>query len=195
MEKARKSQQTKWLVVLLITAMIVALCTPAEQSEAAKKPRLSKKTVVLTVGKSKKTKITWKSKNKKIATVSKTGKITAKKKGKTYVTSRFRYRGKKYVLKCRVTVKKAASISTKEPDATETKTPNTVPSMAPSTQPSAVPSMQPSAQPSVIPSTQPSVKPSVKPSEQPSAQPSVKPSEQPSAQPKRNIDRYRGRLQ
>lgn len=174
MEKARKSQQTKWLVVLLITAMIVALCTPAEQSEAAKKPRLSKKTVVLTVGKSKKvkvkyvnkkTKITWKSKNKKIATVSKTGKITAKKKGKTYVTSRFRYRGKKYVLKCRVTVKKAASISTKEPDATETKTPNTVPSMAPSTQPSAVPSMQPSAQPSVIPSTQPSVKPSVKPSE------------------------------
>ena len=192
MEKARKSQQTKWLVVLLITAMIVALCTPAEQSEAAKKPRLSKKTVVLTVGKSKKvkvkyvnkkTKITWKSKNKKIATVSKTGKITAKKKGKTYVTSRFRYRGKKYVLKCRVTVKKAASISTKEPDATETKTPNTVPSMAPSTQPSAVPSMQPSAQSSVIPSTQPSVKPSVKPSEQPSAQPSVKPSEQPSAQP------------
>lgn len=115
MEKARKSQQTKWLVVLLITAMIVALCTPAEQSEAAKKPRLSKKTVVLTVGKSKKvkvkyvnkkTKITWKSKNKKIATVSKTGKITAKEKGKTYVTSRFRYRGKKYVLKCRVTVKK-----------------------------------------------------------------------------------------
>ena len=196
MEKARKSQQTKWLVVLLITAMIVALCTPAEQSEAAKKPRLSKKTVVLTVGKSKKvkvkyvnkkTKITWKSKNKKIATVSKTGKITAKKKGKTYVTSRFRYRGKKYVLKCRVTVKKAASISTKEPNATETKTPNTVPSIAPSTQPSAVPSMQPSAQPSVIPSeqpsAQPSVKPSVKPSEQPSAQPSVKPSEQPSAQP------------
>lgn len=196
MEKARKSQQTKWLVVLLITAMIVALCTPAEQSEAAKKPRLSKKTVVLTVGKSKKvkvkyvnkkTKITWKSKNKKIATVSKTGKITAKKKGKTYVTSRFRYRGKKYVLKCRVTVKKAASISTKEPDATETKTPNTVPSIAPSTQPSAVPSMQPSAQPSVIPSeqpsAQPSVKPSVKPSEQPSAQPSVKPSKQPSAQP------------
>ena len=192
MEKARKSQQTKWLVVLLITAMIVALCTPAEQSEAAKKPRLSKKTVVLTVGKSKKvkvkyvnkkTKITWKSKNKKIATVSKTGKITAKKKGKTYVTSRFRYRGKKYVLKCRVTVKKAASISTKEPDATETKTPNTVPSIAPSTQPSAVPSMQPSAQPSVIPSEQPSAQPSVKPSEQPSAQPSVVPSAKPSAQP------------
>ena len=196
MEKARKSQQTKGLVVLLITAMIVALCTPAEQSEAAKKPRLSKKTVVLTVGKSrkvkvkyvdKKTKITWKSKNKKIATVSKTGKITAKKKGKTYVTSRFRYRGKKYVLKCRVTVKKAASISTEEPDATETKTPNTVPSMASSTQPSAVPSMQPSAQPSVIPSTQPSVKPSeqptAEPSEQPSAQPSAKPSAQPSVKP------------
>ena len=184
MEKARKSQQTKWLVVLLITAMIVALCTPAEQSEAAKKPRLSKKTVVLTVGKSKKvkvkyvnkkTKITWKSKNKKIATVSKTGKITAKKKGKTYVTSRFRYRGKKYVLKCRVTVKKAASISTKEPDATETKTPNTVPSIAPSTQPSAVPSMQPSTQPSVIPSEQPSAQPSVVPSAKPSAQPSEKP--------------------
>ena len=105
MEKARKSQQTKWLVVLLITAMIVALCTPAEQSEAAKKPRLSKKTVVLTVGKSKKvkvkyvnkkTKITWKSKNKKIATVSKTGKITAKKKGTAKIVVTVKQSGKTF---------------------------------------------------------------------------------------------------
>ena len=68
MEKARKSQQTKWLVVLLITAMIVALCTPAEQSEAAKKPRLSKKTVVLTVGKSKKVKVKYVNKKTKCDT-------------------------------------------------------------------------------------------------------------------------------
>ena len=141
MEKAKKSQAAKWLAALLIAAMIGTLCAPAEQGNAAKKPRLSKKSVTLTIGQSRKlkvknvsktTKITWKSKNKKIATVSKTGKIKAKKKGKTYITSRFRYRGKKYILKCRVTVKKNMVIATEEPNVEETTAPSAKPDVKPS---------------------------------------------------------------
>ncbi len=192
MEKTKKSKAAKWLAALLITAMIGTLCAPAEHGMAAKKPRLSKKSVTLTIGQSqkikvknvtKKTKITWKSKNKKIAAVSKTGKIKAKKKGKTYITSRFRYRGKKYILKCRVTVQKKTVIATEEPEAEETTAPSAKPDVKPSVQPSAKPSGNPSAKPPVQPSAQPSGVPSVEPSTQPSGQPSIEPSAQPSGQP------------
>lgn len=192
MEKTKKSQAAKWLAALLITAMIGTLCAPAEQGIAAKKPRLSKKSVTLTIGQSrklkvknvsKKTKITWKSKNKKIAAVSKTGKIKAKKNGKTYITSRFRYRGKKYTLKCRVTVKKNTGIATEEPDVEETTAPSAKPDVKPSVQPSGNPSAKPPVQSSAQPSGVPSVEPSAQPSSQPSAQPSAKPSSEPSAQP------------
>ncbi|MCD7955322.1 MAG: Ig-like domain-containing protein [Lachnospiraceae bacterium] len=77
-------------------------------------PSISAKTVSLAVGKTKKLKIsgttetvTWKSSNKKVATVSKTGKITAKKAGTATITATVL--GKKY--KCVVTVSKAASSS------------------------------------------------------------------------------------
>lgn len=192
MEKTKKSKAAKWLAALLITAMIGTLCAPAEQGMAAKKPRLSKKSVTLTIGQSqkikvknvtKKTKITWKSKNKKIAAVSKTGKIKAKKNGKTYITSRFRYRGKKYVLKCRVTVKKNMVIATEEPNVEETTAPSAKPDVKPSVQPSAKPSGNPSAKPPVQPSAQPSGVPLVEPSTQPSSQPSANPSAQPSGNP------------
>ncbi len=46
-------------------------------------------------------KITWKSSNKKVATVSSKGKVTAKKKGKATITAKVA--GKTY--KCKVTVK------------------------------------------------------------------------------------------
>ncbi|MCC8045773.1 MAG: Ig-like domain-containing protein [Clostridiales bacterium] len=77
-------------------------------------PSISAKTVSLTVGKTKKLKIsgttetvTWKSSNKKVATVSKSGKITAKKAGTATITATVL--GKKY--KCVVTVSKAAASS------------------------------------------------------------------------------------
>ena len=50
-----------------------------------------------------KTKVTYSSSNKKVATVSKTGKITAKKAGKVVITVKV---GKKISAKCIVTVKK-----------------------------------------------------------------------------------------
>ena len=74
-----------------------------------KKPAISKKTVTLRKGKSTTLKlnnatakkVTWSSKNKKVAKVSRTGKVTGVKKGTTTIYAK--YNGKKY--SCKVTVK------------------------------------------------------------------------------------------
>ncbi|MCH5251473.1 MAG: endo-1,4-beta-xylanase [Lachnospiraceae bacterium] len=118
----------------LIAAMIISLCGQGEITSAAKKkPALSKKKLTLKVGQSKKLSVKnagkkvkkkWKSKNKKIATVSKKGKVKAKKAGKTYVTCKFKYKGKKYTKKCKVTVKKKNPVVTKAP--TKTTNPGTL---------------------------------------------------------------------
>ena len=79
----------KKLLAWMLAASMVFSFSMSTQA-AKKKPALSKKKAVITVGKiltlkvkniSKKTKVTWKSKNKKIATVSKKGKVKAKKAG------------------------------------------------------------------------------------------------------------------
>ena len=72
----------KLLAWMLAASMVFSFSMPTQA--AKKKPALSKKKAVITVGKtltlkvkniSKKTKVTWKSKKKKIATVSKKGKV------------------------------------------------------------------------------------------------------------------------
>ncbi len=98
---------------------------------ASKKTHLKKTKITLTAGKTytlklldKKgktisaTKVKWKTANKKIATVSKKGKITAKKKGNVKITAT--YKGKKYT--CTVTVKKASTKPAKgDPDSDDSK--------------------------------------------------------------------------
>ena len=95
---------------VLLTAMIVTSTGFSDVAFAASKaPKLSAKTVTLSVGKSKKVtvknkpakaKVKWSSKNKKIAQVSKAGKITAKKKGNTKVICKLTYKkGSKQVTK------------------------------------------------------------------------------------------------
>lgn len=77
-------------------------------AEAAKKPTISKKKVALTVGNSVKLNVKngkvrkWKSSKSKVATVSKTGKVVAKKKGTATITAVLK-NGKK--LTCKVNVK------------------------------------------------------------------------------------------
>lgn len=78
-------------------------------SDSAKTPKLSKKSVTLTVGskvtlkvKNASGKITWSSSNKKVAPVSSKGVVTAKKAGKATITAKTT-KGKK--LTCKVTVK------------------------------------------------------------------------------------------
>jgi hypothetical protein len=101
--------------LVIAMAMVVPSFVPSLSGtvtvEAASKVKLNKTKATLYVGKSTqlkvkgtKKKVTWKSSNKKVATVSKKGKVTAKKKGKATITAKVS--GKKYT--CKVTVKEIA---------------------------------------------------------------------------------------
>lgn len=116
---ARKicKQTFAWVLAL----MMIFSVFPATQVNAATKPKLSKTKITMTVGQSKKLKvkgiskkrakrIKWKSSKKKVVTVTKTGKIKARKAGTATITAKV---GKKK-LKCKVTVKKRSKKSTKK---------------------------------------------------------------------------------
>ena len=84
----------KALAAVLCAAMVVTL-VPSGSADAAKKPSVKKK-VSVEVGKTakikvknaaKNAKVTWKTSNKKIATVSKTGILRTKKKGTVTITA------------------------------------------------------------------------------------------------------------
>lgn len=110
-------QTFAWILAL----MMIFSVFPATQVNAATKPKLSKTKITMTVGQSKKLKvkgiskklakrIKWKSSKKKVVTVTKTGKLKARKAGKAVITAKI---GKKK-LKCKVTVKKRSKKSTKK---------------------------------------------------------------------------------
>ncbi len=105
----------------ILAVMMVFSIFPATQVNAATKPKLSKTKITMTVGQSKKLKvkgiskkrakrIKWKSSKKKVVTVTKTGKIKARKAGKATITAKV---GKKK-LKCKVTVKKSKKSTKKK---------------------------------------------------------------------------------
>lgn len=84
-----------------------------------KKPGLSKRRLSLTLGrtaklsvknKPKKAQYTWKSDNPRIATINKTGKVTAKSKGTAKIKVRVKTAKKIYNLSCKVTVKPSSGI-------------------------------------------------------------------------------------
>ena len=84
-----------------------------------KKPKLSKRNLSVILGKKtqisidnkpKKAKYTWKSSNSKVAKVSKTGKVTAKKIGKANIKVAVRTQKKTYNLYCKVSVVKAYTV-------------------------------------------------------------------------------------
>lgn len=110
-------QTFAWVLALMMVFSIF----PATQVNAATKPKLSKTKVTMTVGQSKKLtvkgiskkqakRIKWKSSSKKVVTVTKTGKIKARKTGKATITAKV---GKKK-LKCKVTVKKSKKSTKKK---------------------------------------------------------------------------------
>lgn len=118
--KATRKVFNKTLAWVLAFVMMLSIL-PATQVNAATKPKLSKTKITMTVGQSKKLKvkgiskkrakrIKWKSSSKKVVTVTKTGKIKARKTGKATITAKV---GKKK-LKCKVTVKKRSKKSTKK---------------------------------------------------------------------------------
>ena len=102
-------QTFTWVLAL----MMIFSVFPVAQVNAATKPKLSKTKITMTVGQSKKLKvkgiskkrakrIKWKSSKKKVVTVTKTGKLKARKAGKATITAKV---GKKK-LKCKVVVKR-----------------------------------------------------------------------------------------
>ncbi len=115
----------KALTMLVAFALIIGLCPNAAFAGAkAKAPKLAKKKISLNVGASKKiavknkpakAKITYTSKNKKIAKVNKKGKVTGVKKGSTKIIVKISYKnkGKKVnkKLTAKVTVKEAATVT------------------------------------------------------------------------------------
>jgi hypothetical protein len=105
----------------ILTFVMMLSILPATQVNAATKPKLSKTKITMTVGQSKKLtvkgiskkqakRIKWKSSSKKVVTVTKTGKIKARKTGKATITAKV---GKKK-LKCKVTVKKSKKSTKKK---------------------------------------------------------------------------------
>ena len=109
------------LTVVLTLALIVTMMPMnLTNVNARTTTRLSSKKIVLQVGKTKKlkvknkpagVKVVWKSSKKKVATVSKKGKVKAKKPGKTTITAND---GKKKY-KCKVVVKRNNSIKVTKP--------------------------------------------------------------------------------
>lgn len=118
-----KKISRRFTAAILAASMVLSLGGSSQLAQAApKKMKLSTKKVTVKVGKyqkvkvknaPKKAKITWTSKNKKIATV-KRGKITGKKKGNTKIICKVVYKkNKKKVTKkftVKVTVKKADGV-------------------------------------------------------------------------------------
>lgn len=116
----------KTVTTIAIIAMALTLALPMT-AEAKAKPKLSKNKVTLTITK-KKTKPTyklkvknasgkvkWSSNNKRVATVNKSGKITAKNKGTAVISAK----AGKRTLRCKVTVKDTRKNNTpKKPEPT-----------------------------------------------------------------------------
>lgn len=125
-------KSAKILSVALAISMIVS--GGSSEAHAAKKVGLNKKSVTVQVGKrvtlkvknkKKKAKVTWKSKNKKIASVSKKGKVKGLKAGSTKIICTVKQGKKKTTLNCKVTVKPqpTASMSTMTPGLLPTEIP------------------------------------------------------------------------
>ncbi len=109
-------RKKKLCSLLLVGAMLSAMLSSSDPIQAArKKPKLNKKSVTLTVGKSvtlklknNKKKVKWTTSNRKIAKVNKKGNVTAIAAGSAKITAKA---GKKKY-QCRVRVKVAISKDT-----------------------------------------------------------------------------------
>ncbi len=141
----RHTTNTKLLTGVLSLSLLAVLAAPAN-SEAASLS-LNRKKLTLRPGKSytlkirgrKSKNVRWKSSNKKIATVNRQGKVTAKKAGKAKVTVMIK--NKKLV--CRVTVK-----NNNKPVTKPTATPKpSVPGLPPAQKPTISPAPKPTTVP------------------------------------------------
>ena len=142
-----KKKVLKKVIAIVSASTLLVSTMPMEQVQAAKKVKLNKTKVTITVGKSVKLKlknarkkVTWKSSNKKVAVVNKKGKVTGKKAGSVKITAKST--GKRYT--CKVVVKKKEAAGT---DGLNTVIPATSQTPKASVTPSATASVKPSQTP------------------------------------------------
>lgn len=118
----KRLKRLQAFALVLIVALGVAVLPTAVSAKAA--PKLSKTKITLTAGKSttltlknapKGRKVTWSTSDKKVATVSQKGKVTAKKAGTATITAKVS--NKKYT--CKVTVKSKPADTPADNPATE----------------------------------------------------------------------------
>ena len=195
----------KRILTIVLTLALIVTMMPMNLTNvnARTTTRLSSKKIVLQVGKTKKlkvknkpagVKVVWKSSKKKVATVSKKGKVKAKKPGKTTITAKV---GKKKY-KCKVVVKRNNSIKVTKPsdnnnsvinqvttksepsqivttkaEVKTTKTETTKKNDSTTVKPTVAPTLKPTVAPTTV---APTIKPTVAPT---TVAPTLKPTEKP----------------
>ena len=188
----KKSCTRAWCGVLA-AALVVTSTSSVMLAEAAKAPKLNKKTITLRAGAKKqlkvknlkkKQKVKWKSSKKKIATVSKKGLVRAKKIGITKIVAKVGK--KKLVCHVRVLPKKIVIRRPKPmPVATPVRvvTPKPTAIVQPSETANVSPTMDVTAKPTIAPTVKPTMVPTVKPATAPTATPTASPSSAPTTKP------------
>lgn len=179
--------RAKGLALLLTAALLVPQMSGVSADAKAKKPKLSRTKVSVTVGKTKKVtvknakKVTWKVTKKaaKIVKLTKKSKkgatIKGLKKGTAKISVQMK-NGKKKVKKT-LTVKVSSAkkvVVTAEPAKTTNK-----PTNGPTNGPTKEPVKEPTATPTATSTTEPSVTPTATPTEEPSAEPTATPTPTP----------------
>lgn len=183
--------RAKGLALLLTAALLVPQMSGVSADAKAKKPKLSRTKVSVTVGKTKKVtvknakKVTWKVTKKaaKIVKLTKKSKkgatIKGLKKGTAKISVQMK-NGKKKVKKT-ITVKVSSAkkvVVTAEPAKTTNK-----PTNGPTNGPTKEPVKEPTATPTATSTTEPSVTPTATPTEEPSAEPTATPTAEPTPTP------------
>lgn len=167
------NRKQKVVSLVLVSSLLLQPCVTEVQAKKAKKASLSVKNVTLNVGQTKKIGIKKKKKNakytfhtskKSVATVSKSGKIKAKKAGTAKITVKEKYKKKTrkvgtVVVKVKSKDNKTTQPVNTTPSATkqpgsDTKT-DATPSVTPSTSPATTQTEEPTAAPSVSPTPKP----------------------------------------
>lgn len=183
--------RAKGLTLLLTAALLVPQMSGVSADAKAKKPKLSRTKVSVTVGKTKKVtvknakKVTWKVTKKaaKIVKLTKKSKkgatIKGLKKGTAKISVQMK-NGKKKVKKT-ITVKVSSAkkvVVTAEPAKTTNK-----PTNGSTNGPTKEPVKEPTATPTATSTTEPSVTPTATPTEEPSAEPTATPTAEPTPTP------------
>ena len=192
-KEVKKKLCTRAWCGVLAAALVVTSTSSVMLAEAAKAPKLNKKTITLRAGAKKqlkvknlkkKQKVKWKSSKKKIATVSKKGLVRAKKIGITKIVAKVGK--KKLVCHVRVLPKKIVIRRPKPmPVATPVRvvTPKPTAMVQPSETTNVRPTMDVTAKPTIAPTVKPTMVPTVKPTTAPTATPTVKPTATPTVKP------------